>query len=72
MSVYAKAIAAAVIGALGTAAIALQAFVSDDSITSSEWVKVAIAFVTALASTAGVYGVANRSAVKAPEEGKRS
>jgi len=63
---YRKAIAAGVLGALGTAALAVQAAVTDSSITSAEWASIGIVFVTALASTFGVYAVSNRPAPPPP------
>ena len=66
MNAYAKAIAAAILGAAGTAAVAIQAAVTDGSITSAEWATIGIAFLTALASTAGVYATANKPAAHGP------
>ena len=65
MNAYAKAIAAALLGALGTAAVAIQSAVTDGSITSAEWATIGIAALTTLASTAGVYATTNKA--KPPE-----
>lgn len=51
MKVYAKFIVAAVVAGL----IALQTALSDDSVTNSEWITIALAVVGALA----VYAVPN-------------
>jgi hypothetical protein len=63
---YRKAIAAGILGALGTAAVGVQAAATDSSITGAEWGTIGIAFVTALASTLGVYATTNKPAAAPP------
>lgn len=60
MSAYAKAIVAALVGALASIASVVQAAITDGEITSEEWQLIITTVIGAVVAVVGVYATRNK------------
>jgi hypothetical protein len=64
----AKAVAAVVGGVVGPALVLLQSAITDDAVTSDEWIKVGIALLVGLTTAGTVLRVPNRRVPTPPDD----
>lgn len=62
MTVYLKALVAAIVGSVGSVVAVWESAASDSNITSDEWHLIATAVVTAVVTVVGVWAARNKPA----------